>query len=499
MLLGVDIGTTGAKAIVFDEEGHRLGYGFEEYGVDCPAPGRAEQDAEKVWGAAKRVIAQAAGESGPDIRALSVSVQGDAVVPIDSGRNALAPVQLGMDYRAKQECARCEELFGARRLFERTGMRPHPLNSLLKILWVKNHNPALYDRAWKFVTYADFLLAKLGSDEIVIDQTMASRTMAWDLQAGAWSPAILSPLDISADKLAKTVPSGTAVGAVPAKLAEELGIRPGTRSVAGGHDQACAALGAGIVQENTALDSHGTAEVVAAALSRPRLNDVMFQSYYPCYVHTVPGMYLTFSLNHTGGILLKWFVENFCHGDREEAGRTGTRLYELVVQKADDGPSPVTVLPYFNGRGTPVCDWDAKGAILGLTLSTTRYDIAKAILEALSFELRINIETMRKAGIPVTQLRCAGGGARSSVGLQNKADITGLPVASLKIREAACLGAAILAGAGAGVYRDVREAAEIAEPDVVYFPREEISRLYEKKYCVYAELYDTMKSVLHQL
>lgn len=498
LLLGIDVGTTGAKAAVFDEDGNLHGYGFEEYGVDTPAPGRAEQDAELVWGITKRVIAQAARQSGPEIRALSLSVQGDAVLPIDPERRALAPVQLGMDYRAVEESARCEERYGSLRLFQLTGMRPHPLNSLLKILWIKNHRPELYEKAWKFVTYADFLLAKLGSDEIVIDFSMASRTMAWDLKGQKWSREILDGLGIPEQKLAKPVPSGTAVGTVPEALAEELGIRAGALIVAGGHDQTCAALGAGITGENLALDSHGTAEVVSAAFREPRLDETMFRSYYPCYLHTVPGMYFTFALNHTGGILLKWFVENFCQNDREAAEQAGFRLYEYVLHMAKEGPSPLMVLPYFNGRSTPICDLQAKGAILGLTLSSTRYDIAKAILESLSFEMRVNLETLRSAGVGITGLRCVGGGARSPIGLQNKADITGLPVSTLKVREAACLGAAILAASAAGACGSVREGAEIVATARTYYPDPAASRLYEDRYCIYAGLYDRMKTILHQ-
>jgi len=495
LLLGIDVGTTGAKATVFDEDGNQCGYGFEEYGIDCPGQGRAEQDAELVWQITKRVIAQATHESGPSIRALSVSVQGDAVVPIDSGRRALAPVQLGMDYRGAQESIFCAAHFGARRLFDLTGMRPHPLNALIKILWIKEHDPELYDRTWKFVTYADFILAKLGSDEIVIDYSMASRTMAFDLHTQKWSGEVLSSLGISADKLGKPVPSSIIVGNIPADLAEELGLNPRTLIVTGGHDQACAALGAGIIKENMALDSHGTAEVVSTPFMRPHQNDVMFNSYYPCYSHVVPGMYFTFSLNHIGGILLKWFAEGFCYEDALAAQQTNIRFYELLLQKAPDGPAPVMVLPYFNGSGTPTCDLSAKGAILGLTLDTTRYDIAKAIVEALSFEMRVNIETLRSAGININQLRCVGGGARSPIGLQNKADITGLPISTLKIRESACLGAAMLAGMASGVYRNAEEASNIVVLADTYHPRSEISRLYDSGYSTYAALYDTLKLI----
>lgn len=499
MLLGIDVGTTGAKAAVFDQDGNQRGYGFEEYGILCERPGWAEQDAEAVWEITKRVIAQAVSQSGPDIAALSVSVQGDAVIPIGRDREALAAAQLGMDYRGTGEQRLCEELFGGRWLFGHTGMRAHPLNALVKILWIKNNRPALFERAWKFVTYADYMLGKLGSDEIVIDLTMASRTMAMNIHTMEWSDEVLNKLGVSKDKLATPVPSGRVVGRIRDGLADELGLPHGVLLVSGGHDQTCAALGAGIIRENMALDSHGTAEVISTAFKALKLDDVMYDSYYPCYIHTVPDMYFTFSLNHTGGILLKWFVEEFCHADAAETEKTGARLYELAISKAADGPSPVLVLPHFNGSGTPVCDLDSKGAILGLTMATTRHDIAKAIIESLSFEMRINLDRMKKAGIPVTQLRCVGGGARSPIGLQSKADITGLPVSTLRIREAACLGAAMLAGIAAGDYKSAVEAAGVVKTSDIYHPRQEMLKIYDSRYSIYSQIYDTIKNILHRI
>jgi xylulokinase len=282
LLMGIDVGTTGAKAAVFDEAGSQRGYGFQEYGVSCPGPGLAEQDAEEVWRVTKRVMAEAAARSGPDIAALALSVQGDAVIPAGRDRRALAPAQLGMDYRGTAEAGYAESVFGGPWLFRHTGMRPHPLNSLVKILWIKNHRPELFEKTWKFTTYADYILGKLGSDDMVIDYTMASRTMALDLRAKAWSVPLLEGLGIPPEKLSSVIPSGRAAGRLPASLAGELGIRAGAMIVSGGHDQTCAALGAGIAGENMALDSHGTAEVVSTAFSRPRLDDLMYESFYPC-------------------------------------------------------------------------------------------------------------------------------------------------------------------------------------------------------------------------
>jgi xylulokinase len=317
--------------------------------------------------------------------------------------------------------------------------------------------------------------------------------MALDLKTKKWSIPVLGRLEIPEEKFTSVIPSARIVGRLSAALAGELGIRAGAMIVSGGHDQTCAALGAGIVRENMALDSHGTAEVVSTAFFRPRLDDLMYDSFYPCYLHAVPDMYFTFSLNHTGGILLKWFVENFCGEDAVEAGKKGGRLYEVVLQKGYTGdPSPVMVLPHFNGSGTPTCHTGAKGAILGLTMDTTRHDIARAINEALSFELRINLETLDRAGIEISRLRCAGGGARSPIGLQSKADITGLPFSTLKIREAACLGGAMLAGMAAGVYKDAGEAAQIVQIDTTWDPDMKNHGRYEERFDIYKQIYDTL-------
>ncbi len=499
MLLGIDIGTTGVKAAVFDSSGERKGYAFREYGVSCPRHGYAEQDAEEIWNYTKAVIRESCAESGPRVTALSLSVQGDAAIPLDKDWNPLAYAQLGMDYRGTEEARWFTDTFGDEELFYRTGMRPHPMNFLVKVLWFKNHQPELYKKTYKFTTYADFILGKLGTGIAVIDETMASRTMAFNLKEKTWDRELLGACGIPAGKLSAPVPSGTRTGKIDPGTARELGINPDAILVAGGHDQTCAAVGAGIMEENLALDSHGTAEVISTAFRTPKLERTMFESYYPCYLHAVPDMYFTFSLNHTGGVLLKWFVENFCHQDILSARARSEQVYTYVFDHFSEKPSPLIVLPYFNGSGTPTCNLDLKGAFLGLTLSTSRYDIAKAIVESLSYELKVNLETMRKAGIHIRELRSVGGGARSPVGLQNKADILGIPVSTLKIREAACLGAAILAGAGTGVYDTVQQAASVIKTDRTFFPDPGAHDAYFEKYSIYSKLYDIMKPFLETI
>ena len=499
-LLGLDIGTTGVKAIVFDQDGNIKGYGLQEYGVVCEKPGYAEQDPEMVWKLTKQVIRKVVAQSGvKDIKALSLSVQGDAVIPTDKNIKPLHNAILGMDYRSVKQSIDCSALFGEREIFSHTGMRPHPLNSLTKILWLKDNAPEIYNDTFKFMTYADFILSKFGS-EPVIDYTMASRTMAFDLANKKWSENILDKTGVDVNQLSRAVPPGEAVGEIEPKLAAELGLPKNMLLVTGGHDQTCAALGAGVVKENIAIDSHGTAEVLSTAFNRPALNDSMYNGYYPCYCHAKNGMYFTFSLNHIGGILLQWYRDNLGYAEVKEAEEKGEAVYRMMETKASEGPSSVLVLPHFNGSGTPWCDLDSKGAFIGLTMSTTRHDIVKGILDSLTYELRINIETMRRAGITINELRSVGGAAKSPIWLQIKADITGCTVATLKIREAACLGAALLAGTAAGCYSDLDEAVKhtVVLKDK-YYPDGKSGKLYNEKYSVYKDLYGTLIGINKRL
>lgn len=494
-LMGLDVGTTGAKAVVFDENGVQKGYGFQEYGITYTEEGYVEQDPEAIWQIAKMVMGQAAIGTGDKIAAISLSVQGDAVIPIDRNRMAIGPAQLGMDYRGINETKSCEEEIGGEKLFSITGMRPHPMNSIIKVLWVKNHQPDFYDRVWKFVTWSEYILAKLGSDEIVIDYTQASRTMAFDLNKKSWSEEILKGIGIDREKLATPVPSGVQVGRLYGELARELHINPSAVLVTGGHDQTCASLGAGIINENLALDSHGTAEVISALMKTPKLTHEMYNDYYPCYCSLLPGRYFTFSLNHTAGLLLKWFSENFCTGDYAEAAKKQESIYSYLFEHMPEEPTQVLVLPYMNGTGTPTCDLSQKGAFIGLTLNTSRFDLAKGIIESLSFESKLNIECLKKNGIIINELRCVGGGARNPKGLQNKADIIGMPVSSLVIREAACLGAALSAGLSIKLYHTPEEAVNVVAVKETYEPDEKKHKIYSERFELYKEMYPLFHKV----
>lgn len=493
-LIGLDIGTTGCKASLFAADGVWLGSASREYRVELPRPGWAEQNLLQVWALAKEALAELLVKTGiRQVLALGLSVHGEAVTPVDERGIPLRPTILGMDTRTSTQNERIRERFGAAGIFEQTGMPIHTVNTLPKLLWIREHEPEIWQAAHRFMLVEDFLLYHM-TGEAVISRCLASRTQMYDLRRGGWSAEILAYLGIGEEKLSRLAHSGTAVGKMHAALSAEIGFEMPPLVVAGGHDQACGALGVGVTRGGLAEVSTGTAEVVEVALEQPVLSAPILEGNVSVYEHTAAGLYLAMTLNHSGGILLRWFRDTLCEGEMQRAAASGTDAYDLMLRAAPDAPTNLFVLPHFAGSGTPWFDTRSRGAILGLTFATTRAEIARAILEGLTFDLKVNLDILRAGGVPIDTLRAIGGGAKSPLWLQMKADITGIPVAAPIVTEAASFGAALLAGAGAGAFPSAAEAAsQFLQFRHIYHPRAEVQLRYAERYELYREVYPLLK------
>jgi len=499
-LIGLDIGTTGCKAVIFEATGQLVASAGRETAVDIPRPAWAEQDAEGVWRLAQDALREAIAAAGPgDIVALGLSVQGEAVMPVDAQGQALRPAILGMDTRTGEQNVWLCDTFGARHLFERTGLPVHTINTLPKLRWLKQNEPDLWARADRFLLYEDFLIHKM-TGQAVISRCLASRTQLYDLLEDCWSPEILAALELHPDRLATVQPSATAVGPMRSELAESLGLAQPPLVVTGGHDQACGALGVGLTQPGLAMVSTGTAEVVEVALDSPALNQTLYEGNISVYAHVVPGLYLAMTLNHSGGLLLRWFRDTLCQEEMQQARASGDDPYDLILQGASPEPSPLLLLPHFAGSGTPWLDTASKGAILGLTFGTSKADLAKAILEGLTYELRVNLDLLKEGQVNIDELRAIGGGARSPLWLQLKADITAIPVVVPRITEAACWGAALLAGAGAGHFPSAAQsAAQMLRLERRFEPDTARAARYAARYELYREIYPSVVSIQRRL
>jgi xylulokinase len=499
-LLGLDVGTAGCKAVLFDEDGEVLASAGREYPVDLPRPGWAEQDIDHVWGLAIDSMRGAIAAGGmPDVAAIGLSVHGEAVTPLDEVGRPLRPTILGMDTRTDAQNAWLRDRLGGQALFERTGMPIHTINTLPKLLWIREHEPAVWARATRFALVEDLFIGRM-TGQWVVSRCLASRTQLADLATGDWDPALLGEIGLEPQRLSTVRPSGTAVGELAADLTAVLGLGRPPLVVTGGHDQACGALGVGLTEPGVASVSTGTAEVVEVALASPLVSRELYEGSISVYHHVVPGLYLAMTLNHSGGLALRWFRDGFCEPQVVRAAETGLDAYDLILADASHEPGTILVLPHFAGSGTPTLDTASRAAILGLTFSTSRRDIAKAILEGLTHELRINLELLRAGGVRIDALRAIGGGARSRLWLQLKADITGIPVTRPRVTEAAALGAALMAGWGAGLFDSPATAAarclrlaETYEPDVAR------AAAYDRQHELYRELYPATAPLSHCL
>jgi len=324
--------------------------------------------------------------------------------------------------------------------------------------------------------------------------------MLFDLSQSTWQPQLLEICGVSPEQLAAPTQSGVMIGEIDQQLAAELGLRPGIKLVSGGHDQPCAALGSGVVSEGIALDTTGTVEVLLVALQQPVLDQAMLDGHLCCYPHVYPDRYCSFAQLQGAGAAFRWFRDRLGYEEVAEALLTQADPYDLIISKLPQQPIDLFVLPYLAGSGTPTMNPAAKGSVYGLTLNTDKYDLAQAILEGVTYELKTNIDLFESTGIKIETIKAAGGGARSDFWLQLKADITGRVIEASQQTEASALGAAILAGYGLGSYSTLEEGMKSVEsPTQTFHPDAEVHARYQDNFAKYvkyreamSELYDSI-------
>lgn len=499
-LLGIDVGTTGCKVIAFNTDGKIIAQAYNEYPLIHPKPECSELDSQLVWENVKEGIQEVTSQTKFDpIEALSVSSQGEAVTPVSETGEILDRAITTFDYRANEVVEEIEEKISRFEIMQLTGMPLSSIKTVPKLIWLRRNKPQIYKNTWKFLGFQDFIIYKLGM-EPVIDYSLASCTMAFDVVNKKWSDKILSLVDIDQELFSRTEPSGTIIGEVEPKIADELGLSKGVVGVTGGHDQPCGALGSGIIQEGRVIDATGTVECITPAFNQPIINRKMLEGSFSCNCHVVDGMYVTLAYVSSGGVILRWYRDNFAEAELQRARERGIDVYDILMEEASDEPSSLLLLPHFSGTGTPYLDTESKGAILGLSLSTEKGELIKAILEGISLEIKHNINWLENAGIPINEIRAIGGGAKSEKWLQLKADVFGKKVVSLDISEGVCLGAAILAGTAIGKYHSIKTAVDkLVKPKKEYHPNPSLQEFYEERLELYKSVYPSIKKVNHEL
>ena len=488
---GLDIGTTGCKLSIYGESGEFLYNAYREYDVSRVG-GAHEVDASVILSAVKSVIADCARQHAPS--AIGVTSFGESFVLLDDRDRVLLPSMLYTDPRGSVECNRLCAALGEEKIIRIAGVKPHPMYSLPKLMWIRENLPEIYARARRVLLMEDYIVYML-SGRAQIDHSLAARTMAFDIQRKCWSPEILNAAGIDPTLLSTPVPTGTAAGRVRPSLAEELGLSPETVIVSGAHDQVASAVGAGVFAVGEAVDGTGTVECITPVFDSIPTDPTLYAEGYSVVPYVFDGTYVCYALSFTGGATLKWFRDNFAtkYGGEEN-------VYAALDRNVPTDPTDILILPHFAGAANPYMDNASRAAIVGLSLEHTAEDLYKALMEGVTYEIMTNLEHLSTFGITPSSLYATGGGARSEVWLQIKADILGKPITSLLAKEVGAVGTCMLVGRAIGLYRDLDEAkSRFVRTGKTYCPDPTRFQKYQSLYAAYRKLYGAVRPIVEEL
>jgi xylulokinase len=494
-ILAFDLGTTALKCALHDLNGTVIAKASEEYQLITPDADSVELDVETYWQAFKSAVARVLKESGVDpaeVRALGISAQGETLILIDQHGKPLRRAIVWLDNRAQQEADQLGDNFGHRQAFEITGqVRLVPTWPASKILWLKRHEPEIFDRVSKFLLIEDYFLYRL-TGEYVCEGSLVTSTCYWNFLTRTWWKEMLEELNISETQLPQYRESGEVVGKLRPVIANELGLIPDTVACTGALDQACGAIGVGNIKPGIFSENTGAALAICATIQQPLLDP---GNQMPCHYHGLPGLYMLHTFT-SGGIVMRWFRDEFAAMEMQVGKVSGMDSYDLMGLAASHvlpGCEGLVMLPHLQGAMAPEANPKASGVFYGFTLRHSRSHFTRAIMEAIGFIVRRNIEVIEGLGVSVSEVRALGGGARSRIWKQIEADIIGRPVLTTTNEEAATLGAAILAGKAVGIYSSVEEAAEkMIQIKERFEPAAENRAVYDDAFSTYLKLYDAL-------
>jgi sugar (pentulose or hexulose) kinase len=493
LLLGVDLGTTAIKAGLYAANGDLVASATSEQRLSTPAPGVVELDLDPYWQGfvdVVRQVVQRAPGGAATIVGLALSVQGETLVAADRGGRALRPAIVWLDNRATVESEQLQDRFGDETVFKVTGQTEMlPTWPAPKILWVRNHEPTIFGAVEKWLLLEDYFIQRL-TGEPWCEGSLVTSTCYWDLQTQTWWPEMLEAIGIGESQLPRIGESGTAVGSLRRGVADELGLDHRTVVSLGALDQACGAIGVGNIATGIFSENTGGALAVCATVDHPVLDP---NRRIPCHAHGLAGLYMLHTFT-SGGIVLRWWRDEFAraggHHDEESVG------YEEMMASAGSvppGAEGVMVVPHLQGAMAPDPNPHATAAITGLRLHHGPPHVVRAILESIAYVVRRNLDAIADMGLEVHEIRALGGGARSPLWKQIEASVTGVPVVVTSCAEPATLGAAVLAGLGAGVFGDVGGAISSAVRTAArYEPDVQDRAVYQEGYARYCELSETL-------
>ena len=499
MYLTFDVGTTSVKVVLYTPEGRPVRKVIRAYTLDMPAVNWYEADPDLYWNAVvsgTREILSSGAVRVEEIRAMAGCSQGETVVFIGEDGRPVRPALVWLDLRARAEAEALSGLASREELYLVTGQTDFdPTWSAMKVRWVKDHEPEAFRRTARFLLVEDYITWRLTGRACSTANLMSSSLFV-DVHTGRYWDRFVDHLGI-AGRLPELVEPGALVGTLSQSAAAELGLRPSTVVVKGLMDQASSTVGAGNLHPGIVTETTGTVMGIGVTTEGFDPGRAARLPYQP---HPVRGSILYLPYVQTAGIAYKWWRDRFCQEEVRRASEPDA-AYDLVNELAarvGPGSDGVVFLPFLAGAGQPENDPDARGVFYGLTLSHGREHCSRAIMESIAYLLRKILADFRRAGVPMTEVRSMGGGAKSDLWLQIKADVTGLPLVRMEEEETSTLGAAMLAAVRCGDYPDLAGAAEgMVRLGRRFEPNPRSGEVYEKSFSLYNELYRALAPVFH--
>ena len=505
-LLGIDLGTTGVKAALFGaDDGQLIASAFFDYPLYHPQPGWAEQQPADWWKATIAAIracleeAASHGVTPADVRGVGLSGQMHGVVLLDEQSMVLRPCIIWADQRSEPQCRWMTERVGAARLIDYVSNPALPGFSAPKALWVRDNEPEIFARARTLLLpkdYVRFLLTGIKAMEI----SDAAGTCLLDVKRGEWSREVLDAIGFDPSLLPPVVPADKICGTITAQVAQLTGLIEGTPVAGGGADNACGAVGNGVVRAGLALVSIGTSGVVLAHTDSPQVDRSGPVPRVHTFNHAVPHAWYLMGVTQGAGLSLRWVRDNIGLPEMAMERWTGVDAYSTLVQEAERVPAGsdgLLFLPYLQGERTPHLDAYARGGWIGLTASHDRRHLVRSVLEGVAFSLKDCFAIIQEQGLTLEQVRATGGGAKSPLWRQIIADVLGVELVTTNAQEGPAFGAALLAGVASGVYSSVQQACDATVRIVDRTePQQATAPVYAHMYEQYRALYHALKPIL---
>lgn len=501
LLLGIDIGTYESKGVVSTSDGKVVAQASVDHELSIPHPGYAEHDAEKVWWhdfvSLCRQLLLTPGVSPSRIAGIGVSAIAPCVLPVDREGYPLRPAILyGVDTRASEEILELERELGRDAIFANSALHLSSQAAGPKILWIRKNEPQVWDKTVKFLTGSGYLVYKLTGEQVIDIYTATAYAPMLNLRKMIWDQAMAKPIT-PLNRLPRLLWSVEVAGKITPEAANETGLSIGTPVIAGTADAASEALSAGLSRPGDLMLMYGSSMFFIQKTSKLIATESMWGARF-----LEPDTYVVAAGMSTSGSLTRWFRDNLALEEWNAEIDGGRNAYEALATLAAQSPMGargLVLLPYFSGERTPINDPDARGLILGLTLSHTRADLYRAILEGVGFGIRHNIDTMRAEGVPPSRILAVGGGTKNGLWLQIVSDIAGIKQYVPDQNFGAAYGNTFMAGVGIGMFEDTRQAANWIDFKTIVKPNPAAKELYDPYYQIYRQVYLNTGESMHQL